>query len=277
MYNGIIHSQKEGFFIYQYVFGGFVLFILSLLAKIGRELGALICSHVYERITYTAEFTSEDESFRWISAWISSHPSVDIAREISIFSSFRYLGPVQRNLDSTPGKFVCLPLGWSALRHRGHWMLIMRHKRKSTNKDSSAKHEIMRLQIFGGSRSFLVRLLEEAKEQYEAEDVKRTNMFMADGDGEWNKIASKLPRALSSVSTSPAEAADNLLRDCSRFLDSEEWYASKGIPWRRGYLLYGLPGTGKTSLVCAIAGTCLSVFLAPCLPSCSLARWLAEL
>jgi len=33
-----------------------------------------------------------------------------------------------------------------------------------------------------------------------------------------------------------------------------QWYADRGIPFRRGFLLFGVPGSGKTSLIHAIAG-----------------------
>lgn len=36
-------------------------------------------------------------------------------------------------------------------------------------------------------------------------------------------------------------------------MSSEEWFANRGIPFRRGYLLYGIPGTGKSTTVHALA------------------------
>ncbi|PHJ15792.1 bcs1 family isoform 9 [Cystoisospora suis] len=39
-----------------------------------------------------------------------------------------------------------------------------------------------------------------------------------------------------------------------RFLSSCGWYIDRGIPYRRGYLLHGPPGCGKSSFVMALAG-----------------------
>lgn len=39
---------------------------------------------------------------------------------------------------------------------------------------------------------------------------------------------------------------DSLVRDAQEFLATEDWYVEAGIPHRRGYLLHGPPGTGKS-------------------------------
>lgn len=38
-------------------------------------------------------------------------------------------------------------------------------------------------------------------------------------------------------------------REAEFWLKSKHWYCDRGIPWRRGWLMVGSPGTGKTALV----------------------------
>lgn len=52
----------------------------------------------------------------------------------------------------------------------------------------------------------------------------------------------------------PPKMKQFLLTDAEDFLGSEQWYSQRGIPWQRGYLLYGVPGAGKTSIIQALAG-----------------------
>lgn len=46
-----------------------------------------------------------------------------------------------------------------------------------------------------------------------------------------------------------------LVEDVKRWRSSQDWYEEKRIPWRFGVLLYGQPGSGKSSLVRGIAQT----------------------
>lgn len=72
-------------------------------------------------------------------------------------------------------------------------------------------------------------------------------------EGDWWDHVGDIPS--SSVDTMLVEddRIDKELKYMRWFYGASNWYAERGVPWRRGYLFYGPPGTGKSSLIRALA------------------------
>lgn len=91
------------------------------------------------------------------------------------------------------------------------------------------------------------------EESEEAKKNTETKVFKAFRDY-WEPQAPCLARSMESV-TLDASVKAKLMDDLDRFLhpDAAQWHQERGIEYRRGYLFWGKPGCGKTSMVRAIA------------------------
>ena len=71
----------------------------------------------------------------------------------------------------------------------------------------------------------------------------------------WERQSANHRRTLQSICLNSG-VKDLLINDITDYLDEDSklWYADRGIPHRRGYLLHGRPGCGKTSFAMAVAG-----------------------
>lgn len=81
---------------------------------------------------------------------------------------------------------------------------------------------------------------------------RRPAFYTSEPWGGFNSNSDIPLRSLDSVILKAGQA-DRIREDIKEFLGQEKEYAALGLPYHRGILLHGLPGTGKTSTASAIA------------------------
>lgn len=123
----------------------------------------------------------------------------------------------------------------------------------SSSQQQGSPSHTLRLYIPLGSRRALEQLVRAARAAEAERDKARTVVYSGDQYGAWRKTRSRPRRHPSSVVLEDGLAED-LIADARSFLESELWYAQRGIPYRRGYLFHGPPGSGKTSFLTVMAG-----------------------
>ncbi|XVF19138.1 hypothetical protein REPUB_Repub11eG0083200 [Reevesia pubescens] len=101
-----------------------------------------------------------------------------------------------------------------------------------------------------------------------AEEFERVSrerrLFTNNGHGSyesgWVSVPFRHPSTFNTLALEP-ELKKQIMEDLTAFASGREFYHRVGRSWKRGYLLYGPPGSGKSSLIAAMANyLCYDVY-----------------
>ncbi|CEL60736.1 putative mitochondrial chaperone BCS1-A OS=Dictyostelium discoideum GN=bcs1la PE=3 SV=1 [Rhizoctonia solani AG-1 IB] len=246
------------------VVDGMKLVVLGGTVETARRVSSSAWNSFVNSFYLTARFSEDDYPYDWLMHWLCKQPAWGRSREFETTTRTNVPGALNSSFgdefedleaadeDDAPGKqkmrVVFMPTldTTHTIYYKGHWLRVCRSRQPNGD-------ELLSISVVARSNNILKQLVLEAKKEYERDAEHRVQIFFADSHGSWRWTDSRQKRPMSSIVLA-AGVKEMLLSDTRDFLKSEKWYADRGIPFRRGYLLHGVPGSGKSSLIHAIAG-----------------------
>lgn len=124
---------------------------------------------------------------------------------------------------------------------------------KSTRKSTKLQEDTLEFRINKKHRSELKDFFSEViKIYYETNLKKGLRVFSSNSWGGWETVTEDLNKSIDGVFIDK-EDKDYIINDIDNFLSKKEKLKDKGIPYKRNFLFHGVSGTGKTTLIKALA------------------------
>lgn len=196
------------------------------------------------RYLTTVEVTSKDPAYGWVVNWLTRQALVSGSHFTVNVRAGKSLSAVA--LSPAPGVHY--------LRCNGAWVKVRREREKGALMDltTGVPFETITMTTVGRRPDFFVQVLREAQSMLAKQEQGKLLIYTS-WAAEWRPFGNpRRKRTLDSVILE-AGVRETLVADVREFLDSGQWYQDRGIPYRRGYLLHGPPGGGKSSFIQALA------------------------
>jgi mitochondrial chaperone BCS1 len=236
--------------------GGLILMIGGAVLAYFRALPGQAWEWLKGLWVIEIDILDREAAFHWVDDWLAQHTYArDHARWLTVKTQDVQYDERQAEptADHRPRILFTPAPGRHILFYRGR-LIILHRERPKLNQGAQQPvnvRESFSITIFSRDRSIARQLLEDARDVALPLGSARLTVYRATYSS-WNEQLTRLPRSPESVILR-AGLMEDLIADARSFLRRRTWYLDRGIPYRRGYLLHGPPGTGKSSAVVAMA------------------------
>ena len=253
---------------------------LGAILTVGQRSIRQGASLVKRRLLVDVEINIKDESYPWFLYWMTIHqrrqlPSSSRStvldneklRKAGLLESvMRRFNPglhhlaietnkVQHPNGSVETRFSLIPgPGRHIIVYRDAILMVNRVRdAKTMNHLTGIPWETITLTTLYSQRKIFEDIFTEAHQLAQQFSEGKTIVYQARATA-WESFGEpRRKRPLESVILDKG-VKERIISDVKGFLGSAKWYYDRGIPYRRGYLFHGPPGSGKSSFIRALAG-----------------------
>lgn len=235
-------------------------FVTTATSKLSEFFSSIFISRLH--------VAQKDEAFQWIMYYLSQHEyTIKKTNQLSVLTHTKLKDMVtqhssaaaEKEKHKAPLHFVPAP-GTHAIKFENKTIYITYSNITSTKDNNSTTTTTtttqaeLTLSSYSLSAQILKRFLNFTQDYFIKSQMGKTLIYVPDTFCDiWEARISRQKRAPKTVIL-PNNQFEELLNDAKEFLSQQEFYEERGCPFRRGYLIYGPPGVGKTSTILAIAG-----------------------
>jgi chaperone BCS1 len=226
---------------HEFASDGLLLMIIGGLGVYLRAIPLRLWRWLVGQTTMNIKVKDDDAAFVWVKEWFLEQKFVSRIRSVDVDTTLR-----REQTALVPAE------GQHWFWYAGRPFRVRCYRSEEKKSYSSQRTEWLIFTTWGRKQSFLKQFVADIVESHERSSALTSSLYVRDDDY-WRRVEGYVPRALDSVILKAGEK-EELVQDIEKFKSARERYRKLGVPYHRGYLFYGPPGSGKTSVVSALAG-----------------------